>query len=159
MIWFVGGIGAAIALLVLLNWWAHAPTSSARNMALGLIVGLCLLLAVALFAAGKGLLAIIPGGYALLRMAAPSALRFFGGKAAKRFQHRQSGTPGRAHTGDMTRAEALEILGLEDGASVDEINTAHRRMIASAHPDKGGSDWMAAKVNTARSVLLDDARD
>jgi curved DNA-binding protein CbpA len=54
----------------------------------------------------------------------------------------------------MTRQEALAVLGLAEGASEDEIRAAHRRLMRAAHPDGGGSDWMAARVNEARDVLL-----
>lgn len=58
--------------------------------------------------------------------------------------------------GTMTRAEALRILDLQEGATADEIKRAYRRVMASAHPDHGGSSWMAAKVNEAKRVLLGD---
>jgi hypothetical protein len=56
--------------------------------------------------------------------------------------------------GPMTRQEALAVLGLADGASEADIRAAHRRLMRAAHPDGGGSDWMAARVNEARDVLL-----
>lgn len=56
----------------------------------------------------------------------------------------------------MTRAEALSILGLSDGAGKDEIKAAYRRLMAQNHPDKGGSSWMAAKINEAKRVLIGD---
>ncbi len=56
--------------------------------------------------------------------------------------------------GRMSRQEALAVLGLAEGASEDEIRAAHRRLMRAAHPDGGGSDWLAARINEARDVLL-----
>ncbi|MDE2334207.1 MAG: DnaJ domain-containing protein [Rhodospirillales bacterium] len=54
----------------------------------------------------------------------------------------------------MTRAEAYEILGLQPAASEQAIREAHRRLMRAAHPDAGGSAWLAARINQARDVLL-----
>jgi len=56
----------------------------------------------------------------------------------------------------MTRAEALAILGLTEGADEAAIQSAYRRLMRSAHPDQGGSDWLAAMLNEARDILVPD---
>ena len=66
----------------------------------------------------------------------------------------RQGAPGKG--GAMTRHEAYEVLGLEPSASADEIKEAYRRLIASLHPDHGGSSYLAAKINLAKDVLLRD---
>ncbi|MGX9965482.1 hypothetical protein ACVFYP_19295 [Roseomonas sp. F4] len=59
-----------------------------------------------------------------------------------------------ASGGPMTRAEALEVLGLAEGATEQAIRAAHRRLMRAAHPDQGGSDWLASRLNAARDTLL-----
>ncbi|MGH6661202.1 MAG: DnaJ domain-containing protein [Rhodospirillales bacterium] len=54
----------------------------------------------------------------------------------------------------MSRAEALDVLGLKEGATDTEIKEAHHRLIAGLHPDHGGSTYLAAKINQARDVLV-----
>jgi hypothetical protein len=68
----------------------------------------------------------------------------------------RAGTSSEAPTpsGAMTREEAWQVLGLSPGASDDDIREAHRRLMRLAHPDAGGSTWIAARLNQARDLLL-----
>jgi hypothetical protein len=54
----------------------------------------------------------------------------------------------------MSADEALEILGLEEDASEEDIQKAYRNLMKQHHPDQGGSAWFAARINEARNVLL-----
>ena len=62
--------------------------------------------------------------------------------------------PPRGPRTDMTRAEALAVLGLAEGASEEEIKAAHRRLIRRTHPDAGGTADLAARINRAKDVLV-----
>ncbi len=62
------------------------------------------------------------------------------------------------HPGTMTQEEAYEILGLQRGATAEQIRSAHRSLMKRAHPDQGGSAEGAARVNAARDRLLNRHR-
>lgn len=71
-------------------------------------------------------------------------------------KNRTDASPPPPQNGTMpnSRIEALEILGLKDGASEDDIRAAHLRLMKKLHPDSQGSDWLARKINAARDILL-----
>lgn len=56
----------------------------------------------------------------------------------------------------MAKHEAYQILGLQPGASREDIILAHKRLIQKLHPDRGGNDFLAAKLNAAKELLLKD---
>ena len=86
---------------------------------------------------------------------APQLHRFwmlFGsGKQQQNHQQQSNRSP---RGSSMSKAEALDVLGLQSGASEDDIIQAHRKLISKCHPDKGGSNYLAAQINLAKKTLL-----
>ena len=66
---------------------------------------------------------------------------------------RQIGAPASDDDG-MSVKEALDVLGLPDGADLASVHAAHRRLMRGADPDAGGSPYLAAKIDEARDVLV-----
>lgn len=55
--------------------------------------------------------------------------------------------------------DARKLLGVAPDADAREIRAAHRRLIASVHPDKGGTEALAAQINAARDLLIREAAE
>ncbi len=75
-----------------------------------------------------------------------------GGEAQAKQQRKNSQAP--ASPSNMSRAEAALILGIPAKASEAEVNQAYKALMLKLHPDQGGNDYLASKLNLAREVML-----
>ncbi|MEE4210798.1 MAG: hypothetical protein V2I43_16225 [Parvularcula sp.] len=140
-----------VALLIL--FWGvlirGRGISAALRRRLLVIAGLTLLGMVA-----AQLLRLPPFGFLVLLIGLGVAANTLIRGRSEEDEAQPSGTPPPRRPGAMSREEAMAVLGLKDEAHASAVEAAHRRMILRAHPDQGGSDYLAAKVNEARDVLL-----
>lgn len=146
-------LGGLAILLLLSGFIARRPgLSAALKRRLVLIAVLTTVAVLALGSLRLGpmaLLALLVG----IGLGATQLMRERGAGAG--FEDLSEGeAPFRPRKAGMDRAEALRVLGLEGDPDEESIRAAHKRMILRAHPDQGGSDYLAAKVNEARQVLL-----
>jgi hypothetical protein len=151
---------AGVVLLGLLLILARGYTgANARSLAKGFRFsgGIILaLITVALALTGRLAFAFLTAGgawYLLFGSAPPWYRTTYGpsGPGGRQQNGTRSSPP---QTTSMSRVEALKVLGLEEGASEADVRAAHRRLIQQTHPDKGGTSYLAAKINEAKDVLL-----
>jgi len=153
MIWLLIGCAALLLLLWLMRSFSRAPVADVKRLLQWVAALAGASLALLLILTGRGGLALF--AFSLLGpLVWDRWLGPFLNRRGTSAPGQGSGERPRRAPGGMTREEAYAVLGLKPGASEADIRAAHRRMMASAHPDRGGSDWIAARLNQARDVLL-----
>jgi DnaJ homolog subfamily C member 19 len=150
MLWLLLGTAILTVLLLGLRAFERAPVGTIYTLLKWIAAFGGIALTLLLFLSGRGAQAL--GGLVLV---GPLLWRRWhqGSAGFSRFTSAGSPPPPR-QSSSMTRQEAYEVLGLKPGADADAIHAAHRRLMRTAHPDAGGSDWLASRVNQARDVLL-----
>lgn len=132
----------ALLLLAVAGWLIWTGRLQKMTAKDGIALGIALVGAV-MAAKGKPLIGALP----LIGSALFFALQSSRGKARRTSPKRPAVDVG----------EARALLGLAANADVQAIRAAHRRLIATVHPDRGGTEALAAKINAARDLLLDEA--
>ena len=155
-------LAAALAIALLL-WYKlkSAKGEQRKKLLIKIVIGSILAVLAVLAATGKlnvvvaalgALAAMIPRLLSYARFL-PLLGKLFARNRQGSTQQQGQSRQARRQQG-MSREEALAILGLKEGASKDEILAAHKRMMQKLHPDRGGSDHLAAQINQAKETLL-----
>jgi hypothetical protein len=145
ILWLLIGAGVLFVLLGGLRAFEKASITSIKSLGAWVLALGGITLALMLVLTGRGGIAI-------------GAAVMFGPLIWQQLKAAQAGDRPTARprrtSGAMSRAEAYEVLGLKPGATEAQIREAHLRLMRAAHPDHGGSDWLATRINQARDVLL-----
>ncbi len=146
--------------LLLLRTPGTLPSQTRRNLRraitiTGIGIGLVILVRIGqpgLAAAG----ALLTAAWRLVGPLLPRLLPLLFAPPARQSARaaQESSEPTTNVSSQMTRAEALEVLGLAEGVSDEAIRQAHAELIKKVHPDRGGTSYLAARVNLARDLLL-----
>jgi hypothetical protein len=147
MIWLLAGL-AAVGLFYLVRGEARR-LSPDKFRAFAVKLGIGIAVGLGLFFLLTGRLA---GAVPLFAVAAAGVARY---RQLTQFIDTMANRTGGAVAAQaMGLAEAYEVLGLKPGATAEDVRAAHRKLIQALHPDQGGTDYLAAKINRARDMLL-----
>lgn len=151
-------IGLPIAAWLLYQWLKKAHPQHAAKVMAALGAALLFAFGVFLVMTGKlaGLAAIGAGAWLWVQRAvkAHAVWKTFRGMAGAKPAGSTTTSPPASPPGAMSIDEAREILGVGADADAAAIKAAHRRLMEANHPDRGGSNWIAARLNQARDRLL-----
>jgi hypothetical protein len=136
------GLGVLALMLTAAGAFSRARVATIKALLAWVAALAGLSLVGMLFLTGKG-----PAALSGLVLAGPLVWRFWK-------ENRVRAVPGISLGGRMGRKEAFAVLGLVEGASESDIRAAWVRLMRVVHPDSGGTDWLASRVNQAKDVLL-----
>ncbi len=147
MVMLAAGLAMLAALLFAARSFSRASVATVKSLLVWIAALAGISLACLLLLTGRG-------------AAALSGLVLFGPLIWSWWKRHAGASPiGRdrppIRVGPMKRAEALQVLGLTDPVSDSDVRAAWVRLMRVAHPDGGGSDWLAARINQAKDVLLE----
>ncbi|MBC37193.1 MAG: hypothetical protein CMM97_05105 [Rickettsiales bacterium] len=146
-------IGLVIFILLIYVLKAFARANPKKILKFLKIIGIILLTILVFYLAGTGkFLAALGGITGIISLLVKWGILWKQLNAL--FNFKKSSEHGKEKLAEMSRREALEVLGLQESCSKDDVRFAHKKLIKGIHPDQGGSDWLAAKINHAKDILL-----
>ncbi len=150
-----------IAVLLSYKWFSRLPAEQRKKRLKqgAIVVGVVLLLGLAVRGGAYQTAAVGAIGLTLLRLLPFVAQRYFQSKFGAGSKPPPSGAgagqgAGPARPGQMTSDEALQILGLPEGATREQILERYKELMKNNHPDRGGSGYLASQINRAKDTLL-----
>lgn|SRR5690554_6235587 len=156
------GLGLALLLFVVLKKWGALDPQKKKDATWKIFLGVAGALLLFMILTGRA--HVLTAAFAALIPIArrlPAMLRYI--PMVRRVLGDQKESPGGEQrqsaqsptvNGQLSVSEACEILGVAPDCSREEVITAHRRLMQKIHPDRGGNDYLAAKVNEAKAVML-----
>jgi hypothetical protein len=148
-------LAIAFVVYILYRRAQATPPEQRKAEYIKLGLGIAVLLVVGLTVTGRmhWIGAAITGLLVGARQILPHLIKLFPMLASMRNKASTDGGAPAPSSPNMTAKEALAVLGLQEGASEEDIVAAHRSMMQKNHPDRGGSDYLAAKINQAKDIL------
>lgn len=135
-------IGVVLAGIALYRFFLKASAKQMKALLLSVFAIAIFLASITLALTGR-----LPAAIAILVALWPLAISWL--------RHRKAGKTGPSTSEtQLTVAEAYDVLGLEPGASAEDIQSAYINLMKKLHPDQAGSDWIAKKINAAKELLL-----
>lgn len=160
MHWILGITLTVLVFWGLKQWGAMSPEQRRRNGWKLVLIGFAGVLLVLVLTGRIHIITAAIAALLPLLKKLPSLLRYLPLLSRYQQQHQQQRGGDKGHreqaasSAAMTVREACEVLGVDEHCSREDVITAHRRLMQKLHPDRGGNDYLAAKVNEAKAVLL-----
>lgn len=145
------------AIYFLYGYLRSLPKAQRTKTTLNLVIVLLVLAVVVLSLTGRihWIGAALTGAVVLIRQLAPVLVKLIPALGIwQRHKTTQDSPPVSPDNGTLSRAQALDILGLKDPVTEEDIIAAHRSLMQKLHPDRGGNDYLAAQLNRAKDTLL-----
>lgn len=147
------------AIVYLIKYASKLPPAQRKSFLLKYALYAIALIALLLLVTGKihwvaaGIAAFLPLAQKLFYVAI-KAMPFLKYWQTKKQQTEENNQTKTTYSGPMSVKQAQEILGLDSIKSIEEISKRHKELMQKNHPDRGGSDFLAAQINQAKDTLI-----